>query len=353
MRLGSQHSTDGTRRLQRKKKIILSSIILLFILSSAIFAYTYLKTDPISLKYASSQSSKFVVVGDVRDVLKGDLIQSMYMNQSTPNVIMGLGAGAFKSVNRTGEMMIFDGKAYVKATDKATNYRMEVSNRLLTPFSVELLRGNNPSSVYVMNAEEKNPYTVDMLYQTLSQKHGRLFAVFGIGLFQEIDPSAIKLAPIYGDSLLDPANKDKYYHNLSPINGRVGIFFGFVNNPSKTAPVGYDESLEEKMFYVNPADRGNLALQSHTHILITTNETLQYGQDYSQNSILSIANSLAILTVNHLLTQSVLKKAVVIVYELAAALPPLAAFGLRAEILPNPLVFLIVLRADRQVFLRE
>ncbi len=328
--------------MQVKSRVILSILILVLMFSSAvIFLSPYFNAETFSRKYVSAESSKFLVVGDVRDVLRG---QSLYSNQSTSNLIMGFGAGAFGSVNRTGEMMIFDGKAYVKASDKATNYGMEVSNRLLTPFSVELLTGVNPTAIYEFDSNGKKEYTIDLLYQTLSQKHGRLFAVFGIGQFQEIDPSAIKLAPNYGESLLDPVNKDKYFHNLSPINGRVGIFFGVVNNPSKEAPAEYDKNIEERIFYVNPSDRGSLALQSHTHILITSNETLRYGSDYSEATILGIGQSLTVVSVYHLLTQSLLKKAIIIVYELGIALSPSGTPSLTIEtaILPSPLVFLIV-----------
>jgi hypothetical protein len=258
-------------------------------------------------------------VGDVRDVLNGDLTASSYFNQSTSNVFAAFGAGAFGSVTRTGEMLVLDGKAYVKSSDRATNYAMEVSNKVMTPFSVGVATGVTPTAIYVLDSNGEKKYTVDLIYQTISQKHGRLFAVFGIGQFTKIDLSAIKMAPLYGDSLLDPANKDKYFHSLTPIIARVGIFFGVVNNPSKEPPVGYDTNLEDRIFYVNPNDRGSQALQSHTHILITVNQTIDYGATYSAGTILSLARSLPIVDVYHLLTQSLMKKAIVAVYDLSSA----------------------------------
>ncbi len=308
---------------------------------ASIFITTQFNAETFSRKYISDKSSKFFVVGDVRHVLRGDLTQSLYSNESTSNIVMAIGAGAFGSVDRTGEMLVFDGKAYVKSADRATNYGMEVSNRVMTPFSVGLVMGVSPTAIYVVESNGKKEYTVDLLYQTLSQKHGRLFAVFGIGQFEEIDPSAIKLAPIYGESLLDPANRDKYFHSLSPIISRVGVFFGVVNNPSKEPPAGYDMNVEERVFYVNPTDRGSLGLQSHTHVLITANQTIRYEPNYSGDAILGMARSLTVVDVYHLLTQSVLKKAIVVVYDLGAAvsLSGAPSLGIEVSILSVPSVF--------------
>jgi hypothetical protein len=293
---------------------------------------TCFNAESLSRKYVSDALSKVFVVGDVRDVLKGDLTQSSYFNESTSNLIMELGAGAFRSVNRTGEMLVFDGKAYVQSSDKATNYVMEVADSVMTPFFVGMTTRVSPTAIYLLESNGKKNYTVDLLYQTLSQRHGRLFAVFGIGEFSEVDTSAIKLAPIYGESLLDPANKDKYFHSLSPINGKVGIFFGAVNNPSKEQPPGYDVSIEERMFYVNPTDRGSLTLQSHTHILVTSNQTIPFESDYSGRTILGMARSLTVVNVYHLLTQSILKRAILIVYGIAAAIPLSGALSLGVQI---------------------
>jgi hypothetical protein len=307
-------------QIRRKARLCVVFVSLAIVVSFAsILVSTRFDTEPFSRKYFLDQSSKFFVVGDVRRVLNGDLTASSYFNQSTSNVFAAFGAGAFGSVTRTGEMLVLDGKAYVKSSDRATNYGMGVSNEVMTPFSVGMARGVTPAAVYVLDSNGEKKYTVDLIYQTLSEKHGRLFAVFGIGQFTEIGLSAIKMAPLYGDSLLDPANKAKYFHNLSPIISRVGIFFGVVNNPSKEPPVGYDTNIEDRIFYVNPNDRGSQAIQSHTHILITANQTIDYGTTYSAGTILSMARSLPIVDVYHLLTQSLMKKAIVAVYDLSSA----------------------------------
>ena len=338
--------------MQFKTKIVLSvtivSLAVIFSFASVLLS-TNLNSEHFSRKFASGELSKFFVVGDVQHVLSGDLPQSSYSNENTSNMMMGLGAGAFGSVNRTGELMIFAGKAYVKSTDKVTNYRMEIANSVMTPFSVGLVRGARPTAIYAIENNGNKENNVDLLFQTLAQKHGRLFAVFGVGQFEEMDTSAIKLAPVYGESLLDPANKEKYYHNLSPITGRVGIFFGVVNNPSKEPPAGYDKSVEEKMFYVNPTDRGSLALQSHTHILITNNQTFRYQSDYSESAILAFTQSMTILEVNHLLTQSVLKKVILIVYDLVTPiyLTNAPSLGIKISVLDDHSLCLMIFSLER------
>lgn len=295
--------------------ILLVGLIVIVSLGS-ILVSTRLSAEPVSLKFSSDKSSKCFVVGDVRQVLIGNLTASSYFNVNTTDIMMAIGAGAFGSITRTGEMLIFDGNAFVKSSDPDTNYTMEVSNTVRTPFSVGLMTGASPTAVYALASNAG--YTIDTLYQTLSKQHGRLFAVFGVGQFGEIDLSAIKLAPIYHESLLDPANKAKYYHTLSPIVDRVGVFFGVVNNPNKQAPAGYDTDVEQNIFYVNPADQGSLTIQSHTHILVTLNETVTYPSEYSGDTLLSMARRLQVVDVYHLLTQSVLRKAIIAVYDLTA-----------------------------------
>ena len=318
-------------------------VCLVIVVSVGSVVVTELNAGPVILQFSSDQSSRFFVVGDVRQVLIGNLTASSYSNVSTSNIMMAIGAGAFGSITRTGEMLIFDGKAFVKSSDPATNYSMEVSNAVMTPFCVGLMTGASPTAVYVL--ESNAGYSVDALYRTLSQKYGRLFAVFGVGQFGEIDPSAIKLAPIYHESLLDPSNKAKYYHNLSPILDRVGVFFGVVNNPNKP-PAGYDVAVEQNIFYVNPTDQGSLTIQSHTHILVTTNESISYPSEYSGDTALSMARTLQVVGVYHLLTQSVLRKAIIAVYALNTR-APLTALGAEVAILPVTAPLALWIAQDR------
>jgi hypothetical protein len=142
-----------------------------------------------------------------------------------------------------------------------------------------------------------------------------MFAVGAVAEFREIHRSAIKLAPMYNESITAPENGEKYFHNLTPINDTVCVFFGVINNPGKPPSTGYDAAVEEKIFYINPAEKGGSALQSHTHALITSNSSLNFRLD-SEDDLWKFVKTLSVVDVNHLLTQSTLRKATIMVYEI-------------------------------------
>jgi hypothetical protein len=186
----------------------------------------------------------------------------------------------------------------------------------LTPFCFGLEDSIEPTAIYEFEMN-REPCNLSLLYDMLSRKHGRLFAVLGLGLFDRIHGSAVKLAPVFNESIVDPKNLDKYFHNLEPSYNRVGIFIGVINNPTKQLPLGYDTAFEGRVFYVNPADKGDTGLRTHTHILVTSSVSIPPGTGASYGDVLRIARNVQVVDVYHLLTQSTLKKAVVVVFEIS------------------------------------
>lgn len=274
-----------------------------------------LSHQDLSKSYSSERSSTLFALGDVKHVLNGALTRRMYFDQEVSRVVVALGAGALGSIDRTGELLIFDGKAYVKPSDAGTNYEMETSTRIMTPFCLGLEEGVEPTAIYSFESAEQEGRSLDLIYHMLSKDHGRLFAVFGIAEFREIHRSAIKIAPVYNESIIDSRNAGRYFHSLQPLTERVGIFFGLVNNHAKEPTASYDLAVEERMFYVNPADKGSSELRSHTHILIGTSESTQFKLLATQEDLLRSSRGLSVVDVYHLLTQSALEKGVIIVYD--------------------------------------
>ena len=302
----------------RSRKPLLVAISLMLIFSATVVLVTSPSRQGLQRIFHSDQSSEIFILGEVEPVLNGRLADKDYFDQTTSDVSLALGAGALESINRTGELMIVDGKAYVKPSDPSVNYKMETSTEVLTPFCLGF-ENVQPSSIYIVKDSTKS-LNISELYHLLSIDHGRLFAVFGIALFDEIDLSAIKLAPIHNESITSQTNTNKYFHSLKPIKDSVGVFFGVVNNPKANPSAGYDPTIESKMFYVNPADKSTSELRSHTHVLVTTNQSLELETNYWQDDVLRLVETLSVVDVSHLLTQSKLRNAIIVVYSVGGAI---------------------------------
>jgi hypothetical protein len=270
----------------------------------------------LSRTYSSDQSSTLFLLGEVQHVLAGDLTSAMYFDEDVSHVAFALGAGALGSIDRTGELIVIAGKAYIKPSDSTTNYRLEASSRIMTPFCFGVEEGVKPTAMYVLENKDKEEYRISQLYNVLSSDHGRLFAVFGVAQFREIELTAIKLAPIYGELITDPENTRKYFHTLAPIKDRVAIFFGVVNNLNGEAQMTYNATMENRVFYVNPAEEATSELRSHTHVLITSASTYTPSHLDSDEELLGLVQTFSIIDAGHLLTQSTLQRAVIIVYSI-------------------------------------
>ncbi len=300
----------------KSKKVKILIISLMIILSTSLIYSLISSNHEILFKsYQSTQSSKLFVLGDVDHVLNGNLSSYMYFKQNTSGIVVALGAGAFGSMERTGEMLIFDGRAYVKPSDPSTNYKMETSTEVLTPFCFGLEEGNNPSAIYFFENEDNETYTLSELYQMIAKNHDRTLAVLGVVEFNEIHHTAVKLAPIYNESIIAPENIKKYFHDQKLVNDRVGIIVGVINDPNKESKMGYDSKVESKMFYINPAEKASSTLLSHTHILITADRSIESNQYRSADDVIRYAGMLEIVEMSHLLMQSTLKKAIFMIYD--------------------------------------
>jgi hypothetical protein len=330
----------------RSRRPLLVAISLVVIFSTAVVLVTIPSRQGVQRIFNSDRFSELFILGEVEPVLNGHLTDKNYFDQTTSDVSLALGAGALESINRTGELMILNGKAYVKPSDSSVNYKMEISTEVLTPFCLGF-ENVQPSSIYIVKGSKS--LNISELYQLVSRDHGRLFAVFRIAQFDEIDLSAIKVAPIYNESITSQENTNKYFHSLKPINDRVGVFFGVVNNPKANPSVGYDSTIESKMFYVNPADKSVSELRNHTHVLVTTNLSLELETNYSQDDTLGLVRTLPVVDISHLLTQSKLRNAVIIVYSVGSAINVANSASLQSNV-PNSCVKTMVLLVRLNLF---
>ncbi len=300
----------------KSKRTYILVAALTLVLCTTVLVLSPIDQRELSRTYSSDQFSTLFLLGEVQHVLAGDLGSAMYLDEDVSHVALALGAGALGSIDRTGELLVMAGKAYIKPSDPTTNYKLETSSRIMTPFCFGVEEGAKPAAMYVLENKEKEGYRISRLYDALSRDQERLFAVFGVVQFREIQLTAIKLAPIYGETITAPENAQKYFHTLAPIKDRVAIFVGVVNNPNRDPQTTYNATMENRIFYVNPADEATSELRSHTHVLITSSSTYAPSHLDSDEELLGLAQTFPIVDVGHLLTQSTLQRAAIVVYSI-------------------------------------
>jgi len=263
-------------------------------------------------------NSGVYVVGDIKNVLAGNLTEKDYVRKNLSDVMLSLGAGAVNGSNRTGEVFVVDGVAYLKPSDTSTAYALEFFNGSLeTPFAFGLEKGELPYFIAYVFSYNNSGTTLDEVYERMSQYISRTFLVYGVGEFSEMQTTALKKPPLYGEPISSPENTNEYFHPVGNRSNIVGIFFGAVNNDVKPAEFNYDLSLEDRIFYRNYADKSCAVVRSHTHVLVTNATTFDEMDFVSLGQLINTTRYFRVEDVGHLLTQSRVKVAVIGFYRIS------------------------------------
>jgi lysophospholipase L1-like esterase len=287
------------------------------------FVLSYGQSEPQwKTLYSTQAKSAVYVIGDINSVLTGTVKRSQFQQQVPADILFSAGGGTFSEPEGTGEMLTLAGTSFVKSLDAAKGYKTESSTAILkSPFSFGLLRGSAAKEILRMQSAEG--VSMEQVLRALSARYGRVFAVFGIGKFSFLTTTAIKRAPIYGEPISAPEHRANYFHPVDSLNNQSGIFFGIVINTEKPQPPGYADSLERKAVYINYADNnpvGTGQLQSHTHVLIST-DARALPSATTPDEVLRGAQSYPVNDIRHLLTQSVLTDGLLMVYDVGAIVP--------------------------------
>ena len=260
-----------------------------------------------SVETTSSGKHAGVVVGNVKTVLDGNSTGALLLTVKPGKFAMALGAASLSSdAAGQGETLVVGERCLVKSVDAGENYRTTstVSAPFWSGFVAGIPSALRPSAQYKL----ANGESIESIYGQLAKRHGPLLAVIGKGHFARIETSAVKLAPCYGEPIFG-ANKTKYFHPSSVLPDVDALFFGLMLRSAADATTG-----TQRVFYVNPDDRGSSAVLSHSHFA-----TLRKPEPgISRVSVDSLADEASpyIEEVAHMLTQSVMTSGELEVYEL-------------------------------------
>ena len=258
------------------------------------------------------------VLGDVQQILNGTVTRESLVRVRLSDIALSLGAGSFSDEREVGDMMVVGGKAYVKSTNPFRSFKTESQSYLLfSPFSIGLTRGQFPDAIYHVKCigtsiSGESPCSISTLYEELNAAYPKGFAVLGLGGFSYLKGSALKAAPIQGEKIT-AANAGKYMHPSDVLRDKKAVFFGIVTG-AKDDP-GFSVELLNKAFYQNPGDTGDSTLKSHSHFVVSDLEG-ELPAPSTADEFLTRAKAAKLTECRHLLTQSKLQEAVLLVYDL-------------------------------------
>jgi len=253
--------------------------------------------------YQGEDTSDIILIGDVRKVIQGQVQAQDMVEADTNRFTFALGGGTFGKLEDTGEAIVVAGRGYVKSSSTSEGYRLVSGTNLQTPFLMGIRKQSEHNQWIVVEKSK----SLEELYQSLATSY-KSFAVAGWGEFQELDSTTLKRAPIYGEEITASENRERYFHPVTPLKQVSGILFGVI----QTAMSARDNIIfSQRMFYINFANIADAPnLLSHTHIALTAN----YPLDYEASKIFSAITAAEVKDVRHLLTQSRLQKAAIMVY---------------------------------------
>lgn len=283
------------------------SIIFLLLFLNGCAASTTQHKEPIRVK----EGSVAVLAGGVQKVVDGQIEPEDMVDILTERFLFALGGGTFGPMEEIGETMLLSGQGYVKTSSESEDYKLLSGNNLKTPFLVGVDNQAKPKDIIYVD----KPKSIQEIYRDLSKKYD-FFAIVGIGDFEETVTTALKKAPIYGESIIARENRSRYFHPVEKIKQVSGVFVGIVQDmkSAKKAP-----EFSKRMFYNNFANTTNSSeIQSHTHIaFLDASEILPKTE--GSRLMVPVIPVTEIKDVQHLLPQSRVQRAMIMVYSIAKA----------------------------------
>jgi hypothetical protein len=207
-----------------------------------------------------------------------------------------------------GECILIAGQGYMKSNNPNHGYEVVSSSNLKTPFLMGIEGQAQPVEIIYMDGNQ----SIEEIYHDLTTRYD-FFAVAGIGEFHELATTALKKAPIYGEKIIAPENRVNYFHPVKTTTQTGGIFFGIAQTASSART---NNDYNQRMFYINFANAQTTpALQSHTHVAIVDDLLIKRDMGKRRQIISAMAEA-QVKDVRHLLTQSRLKRALIMVYKI-------------------------------------
>jgi len=195
------------------------SVALLLIFLNGCLASTPRKGLPHAKPHAKEGTPKVVLAGSVQKVVEGQVQPEDMVDILTERFLFALGSGTFGSMEEIGEGMLLSGEGYIKPSSESGNYKLLSGNNLKTPFLVGINSQAKPEEIIYVD----EPKSIQEVYKDLSKKY-KFFAAIGIGDFEETATTALKKAPIYGENIVDPKNRSRYFHPLKKLCGNCSNY---------------------------------------------------------------------------------------------------------------------------------
>ena len=105
-------------------------------------------------------------------------------------------------------------------------------------------------------------------------------------------------------------------HPTDTFQNQKAAFFGVAISPGAPRE-GFSEELLSKAFYQNPSDTGSQALKSHTHF-VTSEAKGKLPAPFTAEEFHLRVKKANLVEARHLLTQSQMTEAILLVYDLDA-----------------------------------
>lgn len=274
-------------------------------LLAAVTLFTFAAPARAELKQLDHPPGKATlkIFGDVKTVLDGQSTGPLFQRVDAASWLLALGCASINDdPSSQGETLFVSGTAFVKSVDPTTSY---ATQRARGKCHASFLAGLSPDSKATArySIDAADPVSVDALYKQLHRKHGALLAISGTARFSVLALSAVKKAPIYGESIIGPKRAD-YFHPTEIVANPDVFFYGLSLRSNADAT-----NTTRKIFYINPANEISTAGQSHTHCGI-----LKPSQNQEKPAEIPTPDTIA--TVAHVLTQSRIVSGEISVYEL-------------------------------------
>ena len=251
-------------------------------------------------------------VGDVKDVIAGRVPAESHRWIDADSFLLGFEAGSPEGMEGLGEFLAVNGTAYTKSTleDSPRYYQVVHDDAFVTTGAVFLPPDSRPAARVTFGDDPSHgTITMAALYDELYHATGeQAYVVAGFVEFDTLETLAVSRAPIYGEDLFQ--NRSSYYrfgpqktHRASTYLVGCAADFDAEPDPTRRDALG-------RVLYDNPYDT-TTGLTTHAHVLVL-DEPLRSSRTIHPD---------AVTDVNHLLSQSTVRRARLHLYPISQLAP--------------------------------
>lgn len=201
------------------------------------------------------------IFGSVLNILEGKVSPQNLRPIENAKFRFALGGASFSDERGIGETLIIEGTPHISWVKEGKLITKEAAHAK-SPFLMGVCKTEKADLI----VQQTSPISLLKLYENLSIKYPKGFAILGSFAMETLAATYIKKAPVYRENI-NLHHED--YWAAEEHHSKVYVCLFGVVIPAAAKQEAMQKKWFERAFYNNPVDKGSRPFDSHTHAAFT------------------------------------------------------------------------------------